>query len=253
MIHARKVAVVVPARNEAPRLEAVLRGIPGWVDDILVVDDGSTDPTGAVARAVGGRVRVARHPTNLGVGAAIRTGYREAARRGAFAIAVMAGDGQMLGRELWRVVGPVVRGEADYVKGDRLSHPLAARVMPWIRRWGSTALTLMTRRVMAWPGLRDAQCGFTALRADLVPALELDTLYPRYGYPNDLLCRLAAAGARLAQRTVTPVYRGEPSGLRVWKALFTHTYVLIRAWLRMRRKPAGTPQGLPEPRFFEQA
>lgn len=94
-----RVVVVVPAWNEAPRIARVVRGMPAWVDAVVVVDDASTDGTAEAARAVGdARVEVVRHASNRGVGAAIATGYRRCASepggpRDAFV--VMAGDDQM--------------------------------------------------------------------------------------------------------------------------------------------------------------
>jgi hypothetical protein len=107
----------------------------------------------------------------------------------------------------------VLRGEADYVKGNRVSHPSALRVMPLGRLVGSTALAWLTRVVTGLPALSDAQCGFTAVAASALPALRLDARWPGYGYPNDLLGAVARAGLRMREVPVRPVYRGEASGL----------------------------------------
>src|SRR6478736_3080520 len=123
----RSVAVVVPAYNEADKIAATIRSIPGFVDHVIVVDDGSRDATAAVAqrsaRRAAGRggtrqVEVIVHERNRGVGAAIATGYARALARGADATAVMAGDGQMDPADLPRLLAPVLAGEADYAKGD---------------------------------------------------------------------------------------------------------------------------------------
>src|SRR4051812_16570304 len=96
--------------------------MPSFVDQVIVVDDASGDRTSFEA-ARAGSAEVIRHPENRGVGAAIVTGYRRALERGASVVAVMAGDGQMHPDDLAAVVLPVVRGEADYVKGNRLAYP----------------------------------------------------------------------------------------------------------------------------------
>src|SRR5437764_14958641 len=94
MVRGRVVAVVIPACNEADKIAATIRSVPGFVDHIIVVDDGSGDATAAIARSAG-RVDVIVHDRNRGVGAAITTGYGRALDLGADVIAVMAGDGQM--------------------------------------------------------------------------------------------------------------------------------------------------------------
>jgi glycosyltransferase involved in cell wall biosynthesis len=142
------VVVVVPAFDEAPRIGAVIRGVPPEVDRIVVVDDASSDGTGDVAYAADAvRTVVVRHAENRGVGAAIATGYAEAAHlvddpRAAFV--VMAGDGQMDPRDLPALVRPVAEGVADYVKGCRFDWPGARATMPlarWLGGWGFSVLT----------------------------------------------------------------------------------------------------------------
>ena len=85
----KRVAVVIPAYNEAGSLGAVIRGLPDVVGTIIVVDDGSTDPTPQLLHNhADPRLVVLRHPRNRGVGAAIASGYQEALRRGAEIVAV---------------------------------------------------------------------------------------------------------------------------------------------------------------------
>src|SRR3954452_16353254 len=108
MFRAQLIAVVIPAFNEADKIAATIRSIPGFVDHVIVVDDGSRDGTAAVAgraarrasgrgagRGGGRQVEVLRHAENRGVGAAIATGYARALALVVDATAVMAGDGQM--------------------------------------------------------------------------------------------------------------------------------------------------------------
>ena len=164
--------------------------MPCFVDHIVVVDDASLDRTSEEAvRSCDARVEVIRHRVNRGVGAAIVTGYRRACQLDADIVAVMAGDGHMHPGDLGFVVSPVVRGEADYVKGNRLAHPTARREMPILRRVATAAFGVLTRLATGLPTLNDSQCGFTAIprHAITVLGVELEHLWPRYGYPNDLL------------------------------------------------------------------
>jgi glycosyltransferase involved in cell wall biosynthesis len=209
----KRIAVVVPAFNEERWIEQTVRSMPSFVDQIVVVDDASSDRTSSWARRAGSaRLTVLRHSDNRGVGAAIITGYRHASAC-ADIIAVMAGDGQMHPDDLAAVLGPLLHGEADYVKGERLSHPHVLRLMPLHRLAGTAALAWLTAKAAGLPSLHDSQCGYTAITVDAISRIELDGLWPRYGYPNDLIGALARAGLRIAEVPVRPVYRGEASGL----------------------------------------
>jgi glycosyltransferase involved in cell wall biosynthesis len=243
VLESARVAVVVPAHDEERWIAETVSRMPGFVDHVIVVDDASADRTAPEAARLGdARVEILRHRENRGVGAAIVTGYRRARALGADVAAVMAGDGQMHPDDLAGVVLPVVRGEVDYVKGDRLAHPGVFRAMPPARLAGTAALAWLTRRAAGLPRLSDSQCGFTAISAGAIDALgpELDGLWPRYGYPNDLLGALARRGLRIGEATVRPVYRGEASGLRPWH-LATIGYVIGRVAYRRSRALRGGP------------
>lgn len=210
----------------------------------MVVDDGSDPPVVLPQTAI--RTALVRHPFNRGVGAAILTGYREARRNGAEIGVVMGADGQMDPDDLGSLLAPVVEADADYVTGDRLSHPDCPRVMPASRRIGNYGLTFLTRVVSGCWNLMDSQCGYTALRLDFLDRLPLEWLYPRYGFPNDMLAAVAGAGGRIRQVRVRPIYRGERSGIRPFVALWVYPIVIARspliralAWARVRRWRSG--------------
>ncbi len=230
----KKIAVVVPAYRESRLLPKTLATMPVFVDHLVVVDDGSPDDTFDVAAmwadAVD-RIEVVRLGFNYGVGRAICAGYERALHRGADVVAVMAADAQMDPAELKDVLAPVVEGRADYSKGDRLAHREAAK-MPPVRRMGTRLLGWLTGAVAGRAGLRDSQCGYTAISAEMLRCLPLQNLYPRYGYPNDLLLRLVELDARIAQPVVRPVYGDEVSGLRIGSVVGPISGILLRGLAR---------------------
>jgi glycosyltransferase involved in cell wall biosynthesis len=229
-----RVVVIVPAYDEAPRVGRVLRGLPAWVDRVVVVDDASRDGTSTAAREVGDpRVELLRHARNRGVGAAIATGYERASAvaggpRDAFV--VMAGDDQMDPRDLPSLVTPIASDQADYVKGDRFRFPGGLRSMPTARVLGSLVFSWATSRAI---GVRvsDSQCGYTALARHACARLALAELWPRYGYPNDLLSQLAVRQMRIAEVPVRAVYADEISRLRL-RHVPLIAGVVGRAWVR---------------------
>jgi len=242
MFRGRVVAVVVPACNEADKIAGTIRSVPGFVDHLIVVDDGSRDATAAIARRAarraagrgGGRqVEVIVHPENRGVGAAIATGYARALALGAEATAVMAGDGQMDPADLPRLYAPVVSGAADYAKGNRFAWPGGWREMPRVRLVGNLVLSLLTRWASGYWHLTDSQCGYTVASREALLAIGPDRIFARYGYPNDLLARLAGAGARVVDVPVRPVYGpGWRSGLRPSRVMLPIALLLVRAFFR---------------------
>ena len=244
MFETQRISVVIPAFNEERHVAKVIAGVPAWVDQIVLVDDGSSDDTLRVAATASTSVKIVRHRENLGVGAAIASGYRAALEGGAVAVAVMAGDGQMDPAELASLVAPVVAGHADYSKGDRTAHPLVRSRMPAWRRLGNAALSRWTGALTGYP-VRDAQCGFTVIGAPMLRQLRLASLPSGYGYPNTLLLLLAASGARVVEVPVTPIYGDELSGLTPWRALRTHGRLMLLATWRALRDRKGSSPGPP--------
>lgn len=238
MLRGRAVVVVIPARDEARFIGETVRSVPAWVDGIVVVDDGSRDGTGDLAVAEGRGVSLVRHEAARGVGAAIAAGYRRALELGADVVAVMAGDGQMHPDDLEALVAPVVDGHADYAKGNRLDHPDVVGTMPPQRLAASLVLSRLTALAVGLPRLRDSQSGYTAIGRRALARVDLDAVWPGYGYPNDLLAALVRAGLTSVDVVVRPVYRGEASGLRPWH-LATIGWLLGRAYLRRLTRPGG--------------
>ena len=245
MYRGMRVSVVIPAYNEESHIEATLASVPELVDDVVVVDDCSADGTRDRIEAVRtARVHVVRHERNGGVGASILTGYRLSVELGADVAAVMAGDGQMDPHELPALLDPIAEGTADYVKGNRLGHPELWQRMPRERILGSYALTWLTRFTSGYRDLNDSQCGYTALARPLLERLESGRIYPRYGFPNDLLAHLRELGARVSECPVTPIYGTEQSGIRVPLAVFSLSYVLLRSYV-LRQWRTHVRRGLP--------
>jgi glycosyltransferase involved in cell wall biosynthesis len=213
--------------------------MPGFVDRVFVVDDASRDGTADRARLLGDpRVVVLAHEENRGVGAAIVTGYKRALAEQIDVTAVMAGDNQMDPAELESIAGPVVRGEVDYAKANRLFTGRAWEVMPHNRYLGNAVLSLLTKIASGYWHVADSQAGYTAISRRVLDLLDLDALYTRYGFPNDLLVHLNVWNARVRDVPSRPVYGvGERSGIRLRRVVPRISWLLLKAFLwRMREK-----------------
>ncbi len=230
------VGVVIPAFNEERAIARAIAAVPDWVDFVIVVDDGSHDSTGAQATRHDRSVELIRHGTNRGVGAAIVSGYRRALQVGLDVVAVMAGDGQMDPNDLPALLDPLAEGRADYAKGNRFLHDAVWREMPLTRIAGNVALSLATRVTSGYYHIFDSQCGYTAVTTAALSRIDLQRVFPRYGYPNDLLARLHAAGMRVADVPVRPIYGADwKSGIKVHNVVYPISFVLARSWLQRAR------------------
>jgi glycosyltransferase involved in cell wall biosynthesis len=242
MHEGKTVAVVVPAYNEEKLIHMVLETMPDFVDLIIVVDDASTDQTSvrvaSYRHRLGGRLLLLSHAENQGVGAAVVTGYKQALMQDIEVVAVMNGDGQMDPEDLVRVVAPVARGEADYVKGNRLFRGESWRMIPHYRYLGNAVLSLLTKIVSGYWHIADSQSGYTAIARTALERLDLNRIYKRYGMPNDILVKLNVDNFRVRDVSVRPVYNiGEASGIRLRKVIPTITWLLLRGFCwRLKEK-----------------
>ena len=169
----RRLAVVVPAKDEEATIGVLLNRIarvrvPGYELHAIVVDDGSTDRTAAIACSKG--AGVVRHPQNRGLGAAVRTGLRAAVEGGADAVAYLDADLEYYPEDIPRLVEPVLAGRAGYVLGSRFRG--GVRGMRLYRRAGNLAFTLLlvllTRRYMT-----DGQTGMRAFSREAAASAEI--------------------------------------------------------------------------------
>src|SRR5437868_6903348 len=239
MLEGKRVAVVVPAYNEERLPAATRTRIPPSVARIYVVDDHSTDGTADAARALRDpQVEVTVHERNEGVGAAIVTRYKRAIEDRIDVTCIMAGDNQMDPAELEALALPVLRGELDYHKANRLFTGQAWQLIPRTRYLGNAILSLLTKIASGYWHVADSQAGYTAIGLPVLELLDLDRVYKRYGFPNDLLVHLNVWNARVRDFPSRPIYGvGERSGIRLRKVVPTISWLLLKGFFwRLRTK-----------------
>jgi glycosyltransferase involved in cell wall biosynthesis len=239
VVEGKRVAVVVPAHDEEALVGETIAGIPEFVDRVYVVDDDSSDATAERARSAGDpRVEVISHGANEGVGAAIVTGYKRALDEGIDVAAVMAADGQMDPSDLETLVSAVARGEVDYAKANRLFTGQAWQLMPRHRYLGNAVLSMLTKIASGYWHVADSQSGYTAISRKLLEQLDLDRIYRRYGFPNDMLVHLNVWNARVRDFPSRPIYGvGERSGIRLWRVIPAIAWLLVKGFFwRLREK-----------------
>jgi len=225
-----KVAVLIPAYNEAENIATVLERIPdevcGQPIAVLVVDDGSRDGTGDIAEEAG--AVVARHVINRGGGAALRTGYRLLSQSGANIVVTLDADGQHLPSEMHRLVEPVLKGEVDVAHGSRVlgeAEPNAfARELGII--FFNRLVSFITRTKVT-----DCSNGYRAVRASVLPQL---VLRQEQFHTSEFMIEAIKRGIPAKEVPVTVARRmhghsKKPAVLR-YGAGFANA--IVRTWLR---------------------
>jgi glycosyl transferase family 2 len=225
-----KIAVVVPAYNEEENLGHVLARIPSEVAGrktaILVVDDGSRDRTGDIAREHG--VAVARHVINRGGGAALRTGYRLMSDSGAGIVVTIDADGQHLPSEMERLVEPVLSGEVDVAHGSRVLGEAEPN-----HRARELGIVFFNRLVSLITRTRVSDCsnGYRAVRASVLPQL---VLRQEQFHTSEFLIEAIKRGipAKEVPVTVTSRLHGHSKKPAVVRYGLGFANAIVRTWLR---------------------
>ena len=238
MLDGKTIAVVVPAHNEEALVGSTVAQIPAFVDRIIVVDDGSKDETAAKAKGGDPRVEVVQHEGNMGVGAAIVSGYKQAVAEEIDVTCVMAADGQMDPDDLETLARAIAVGECDYAKANRLFTGQAWEIIPRSRYIGNAILSFLTKIASGYWHVADSQSGYTAASLDTLRMLDLDRIYQRYGFPNDMLVHLNVWNRRVRDYPSRPIYGvGERSGIRIYRVVPTISWLLLKGFLwRLKEK-----------------
>jgi len=212
MLKGKRISVIIPAYNEAKRIGKVLSRIPEFVDEVIVVDDGSEDNTSEVAKTHG--AEVIRLKENQGKGAAMREGIKKASGD---IIVFMDADGQHNPEEIEKLVSPILKGEADFVIGSRLIKAQGKR--PLIRKISNFISTSLIK-IKLGIDVKDTQSGFRAIKREFLPEIESK----RYEVETEILIKAVKKGARVKEVPVERIYGIETGHFRFEDVLrFLHS------------------------------
>ena len=179
------------------------------------------------------KVILINHLENSGVGGAIATGYKWCQQHGIDCTAVMAGDGQMDPAELESICKPVIEGNIDYVKGNRLIHRSAWLIVPKIRYFGNSILSILTKVASGYWHVSDTQTGYTAISKKALNAIRIHKIYKSYGMPNDMLVKLNIAFCTLKEVEIKPIYDiGEQSKMKIFKVVPRISWLLCKNFFK---------------------
>ncbi len=193
-----KLVVQLPALNEEKTIASVIRAVPREIEgvdevQVIVVDDGSTDRTAALAREAGAIVLT--HEVSRGVGAAFRTGLKQSTELGADIVVTIDADGQFNPDDIRTVAAPILKGEAEFVTASRFIDPSLEPDMPKAKRWGNDFIARWVSS-MVKKRFYDVSCGFRAYSKEAYLRL---ILLGDFTYTHEVFLTLAFSGVRIQE------------------------------------------------------
>lgn len=215
------IAVVIPSYRVKEKIMSVLSRIGPEVSIVYVIDDACPEGTGRYVQEniIDPRVNVFFNPYNLGVGAAVKVGYRQALKDGVRIVVKLDGDGQMDPALIPGVVRTIQQGKTDYSKGNRFFELRFLSTMPKLRLMGNSLLSFANKLSSGYWNIMDPTNGFTAIHSDVLRILPLDKIDNRYFFESDMLFRLNVVRAVVYDFPMESKYADEKSNLNVAQAV----------------------------------
>ena len=233
--HKYAIVAVIPCYRVEREIQSVLQAVPSYIKHIVVVDDASPDSTRDLVTAsakIDPRILLMRHPSNLGVGGAMITGFKKALELGAQIVVKIDGDGQMDMDQLPALLQPLIDGRADYTKGNRFRDFKSLQQMPFIRRVGNMGLAFLAKAATGYWHVFDPTNGFNAIRSEVLAELAFDKIDRSYYFETSMLANLYLIGAVVKDVPMPARYQGEVSSMLLHRILFEFPQKLFITILR---------------------
>lgn len=214
-----KVFCVIPAFNEEKSVASVISQVKPLVDEVVAVDDGSSDRTADLAARAG--AILLRHIINRGQGAALRTGTEYCLSQGAGVIVHFDADGQFLGRDIEKVAAPIKAGAAQVVFGSRFLSGGQGANMPIFKRYFLMPLAKAVNKIFFNVNLTDPQSGFRAMSAEA--ARKINWKQDRMAHCSEIMFEVKKHGLKVEEMPVKVIYhnfgQNFSGGLKILKEL----------------------------------
>jgi glycosyltransferase involved in cell wall biosynthesis len=228
------IVAAIPCFNEERCIGSVVLKTRKYVDQVIVIDDGSTDASAEIAASAG--AAVFRHDCNRGVGAATRTAFQKAKEIGADIMIRLDGDGQHDAADIPAIIAPILNGEADVVVGSRF---LKGKVRPpFYRRVGQRLLTATTN-LGSGTRITDSQSGFRAFSAVAMERLAITE--DGFSVESEMQFAIAHSGLRVIEAPIAVIYGGKAKRNPVGHGLSVFSRVLVLLSLRQPLLTFGLP------------
>jgi glycosyltransferase involved in cell wall biosynthesis len=204
-----KICIIIPAYNESRHIGDVIGSVKPFGYDIVVVDDGSTDATGEIAREKG--TAVIRHQTKMGKGSSLREGFQYAVNKGYDGVIAMDADGQHAAQNIPLFMEKAREHKDSIIAGNRMADP---GNMPFIRtctnKFMSWLISLICRQKIP-----DSQCGFRYISCDILRSIQLTS--SDFEIESEMLIKTAKKGFKIHEVRIATIYSDEKSKINPFK------------------------------------
>jgi len=225
------ISVVIPTYKVINQIEKVVKSLPYFIDNIIVIDDKCPKKSYKLVENID-RVIVVNHNENLGVGGAVVSGYKEALELNSDIIVKVDGDGQMDSEYIESLIIPIIEDKADYTKGNRFNDFKALKSMPKIRLFGNSILSFMVKVASGYWNMMDPTNGFTAINKKAINGLNLDELAKRYFFETDMLINLNIENCVVKDIPIPAKYEDEESNLNIKNVILTFPPKMIKGLIK---------------------
>jgi dolichol-phosphate mannosyltransferase len=235
MLDGQKIAVVIPAFRVINKIGLVIKGMPDFVDFIIVVDDFCPDKSGEIVLAQninGQKTTVIFHKKNQGVGGAMITGFRKAIELEADIVVKVDGDNQMDTNLMQGLLQLMFQHDSDFVKGNRFHDLNKLRKMPKMRLLGNSILSFIVKFVSGNWHIMDPTNGYFAIKMSTLRLIPIEKLSRRYFFEIDLLVNLNIVNAYIQDYAMPARYEDENSSLSIRKIVLHFPGLLLRRFIK---------------------
>ncbi len=225
-----KICVIIPSYNAENSILEVIKSIPSYIDCIYIINDGSSDNTKCVIEKENKNVKfkLISHNKNMGIGAAMISGYKKALEDGYDICVKMDADGQMSPTYLPELLEPIISQRSDYSKGNRFHHDQELKKMPFVRRIGNLALSFLVKMASGNWAVFDPTNGYTAIHRAALEEINFNRLHKRYFFEISMLVLLRECDAIIEDVSIPAIYGEEKSHLNIKKILIQFPLLLLK-------------------------
>lgn len=215
-----KTCVLIPAYNESKEIGRVVEAVKNKGLDVIVVDDGSTDNCGVIAREKG--AAVLRHEVRCGKGLSLKEGFKQVLKGPYTAVITMDGDGQHAPEDLNQFLAKQEQDPASIITGNRMVN---FKDMPLVRYWTNCFMSSLISSICK-QHIPDTQCGFRYIHRKILEDIQITC--NDFEIETEVLIKASKKGYKIHSVPIKTIYREERSNIRPIKDTFRFFRYLIR-------------------------